>query len=408
LFNQYGRLTLEVEFRSGYSGARTFLALPIRPDGRSDAYTIAKIGEQGSIQREYENYKKFVEHTLPPITARIQDRPVVVGGRTKAPGTGNSSGRLRVRLAELAALRYTFIGEPGQRPISLRRNLLETPEPAVLEKLFRTFGPNWWMQRRPYTFRLLQEYDCKLPAHYILEPAEGRGKVFDGQGSPAEYNWQPGEVVTLSNFEVVERKENGRRLSLEGTTLPGQAPLRLRWLGPAAPEGVAGRIVATRESLLREWTAGFDLHGLPDPLAVLPERMAEQVSGTRSPIHGDLNLENILVGPGGFVWLIDFANTRDGHPLFDFAHLAAEIVAHVLTVQVDSAGAYLALLQEEGGGPLLSTVERMAGQCLFHPDHIREYHLALYMSCLGALKYGNLDERARYWLFLTAAFLAGD
>jgi hypothetical protein len=163
--------------------------------------------------------------------------------------------------------------------------------------------------------------------------------------------------------------------------------------------------VATRESLLREWTAGFDLHGLPDPLAVLPERMAEQVSGTRSPIHGDLNLENVLVGPGGFVWLIDFANTRDGHPLFDFAHLAAEIVAHVLTVQVDSAGAYLALLQEEGGGPLLSTLERIAGQCLFHPGIIREYHLALYMSCLGALKYGNLDEKAKYRLYLTAAYL---
>jgi hypothetical protein len=188
LFNKYARLTLEVEFRSGYSGARTFLALPIRPDGRSDAYTIAKIGEQNGIQKEYDNYKLYVEHTLPPVTARIQDRPVVVDGRSKAPGTTGENGRLRVRLAELAALRYTFIGEPGQRPISLRQSLLEEPEPALLEKLFRTFGPNWWMQRRPYTFRLLQEYDCKLPSHYIIEPADGKGQPFDGQGSPADYD----------------------------------------------------------------------------------------------------------------------------------------------------------------------------------------------------------------------------
>jgi hypothetical protein len=145
LFDRYARLTIEVEFRSGYSGARTLLALPIHANGRSDAYTIAKIGERRSIENEYENYKQYVENTLPPVTARIQDRPVVVDGRSKAPGTSDTSGRLKVRLVELAALRYTFIGEPGQRPISLRQSLLQNPEPELLEKLFRTFGPNWWM-----------------------------------------------------------------------------------------------------------------------------------------------------------------------------------------------------------------------------------------------------------------------
>jgi hypothetical protein len=200
-------------------------------------------------------------------------------------------------------------------------------------------------------------------------------------------------------------KDGGRRLSLEGARQAGQAPLRLRWLGTAGPEGAVGRVVATRDSLLRGWTADFDLLGLPDPLAVLPERMQEQVSGTQSPIHGDLNLENILVGPGGFVWLIDFASTRDGHPLFDFAHLAAEIVAHTLTPQIETAEEYLTLLRE-GGGPLLMTLEKIAGQCLFNPDNRREYHLALYMSCLGALKYGNLDKKAKYRLYLTAAYLA--
>lgn len=37
------------------------------------------------------------------------------------------------------------------------------------------------------------------------------------------------------------------------------------------------------------------------------------------------------------MWLIDFARTREGHTLFDFAHLGAEIVAHVLAVRADSA-----------------------------------------------------------------------
>ena len=356
------------------------------------------------MQKEYDNYKQYVENTLPPVTARIQDRPVVVESRSKAPGTSDSRGRLQIRLMELASLRYTFIGEPGQRPISLRQSLLEKSEPALLEKLFRTFGPNWWMQRRPYTFRLLQEYDAKLPSHYIIEPAEGKGAPFDGKGSPADYNWSIGDRVTLSNFEVVEMKDSGRRLSLEGRRQAGQAPLRLRWMGTAASDGAVGQIVATRNSLLQGWTADFDLLGLPDPLAVLPQRMTEQINGTQSPIHGDLNLENILVGPGGFVWLIDFANTRDGHPLFDFAHLAAEVVAHILTPQIETAEAYLHLLGN-GGGPLLTAIEKIAQQCLFNPDNIREYHLALYMSCLGALKYGNLDKTAKYRLYLTAAYL---
>ncbi len=76
LFQRYARLVIQQEFLSGYSGARTFLALPIRLDGRADAYTITKIGERQAMQREYRNYETFVKDTLPPITARIQRPPV--------------------------------------------------------------------------------------------------------------------------------------------------------------------------------------------------------------------------------------------------------------------------------------------------------------------------------------------
>ena len=69
LFGRYARLVLEMEFLSGYSGARTFLAQPLRLDGRADAYTIVEIGEQAAIEQEYANYEQFVKDTLPPITA---------------------------------------------------------------------------------------------------------------------------------------------------------------------------------------------------------------------------------------------------------------------------------------------------------------------------------------------------
>jgi hypothetical protein len=404
LFGHYGRLVLEAEFRSGYSGARTFLAQPIRPDGRADAHTIVKIGERAGIQREYENYLAFVQDTLPPITARIQETPVVTQARSGGGG------------GVLAAVRYTFIAEPGRRPMSLREALLLDPDPALLNKLFDTFGPHWWMQRRPYTFRLAQEYDRMLPAHYVLQPMPGAARVagtLAAGAALAESAWQAGQTLTVQGLTVAERRQDGKSLSLVGPARPGQPPLRVRWLSTEAPNHSPARVVATRETLLREYAAGFPLFGLPDPLGALPRLLAENVAGTQSTIHGDLNLENVLVGPGGFVWLIDFAQTRDGHPLYDFAHLEAQIIAHIIAPQVESASDYAWMLlgapeapSEQPSFRLRAALRSVAARCLFNSSQPREYDLALYMACVGALKYTNLDVRQKQLLYLTAAHLA--
>jgi hypothetical protein len=412
IFGRYARLVLESEFLSGYSGARTFLALPIRPDGRSDAYTIVKLGERSSIQREFENYETFVKDTLPPITARIQHPPVAV--------PGNDAGRR-------AALQYTFIGAPGQSPLSLRQALLANPDPALLHKLFATFGPNWWMQRRPYTFRLAQEYDSLLPTHLVVEPvgsAESSGsrpRSLSANTIPAGLDFAIGDLVTLRGFREMEHRPDGQSLALRGVPTPGQPPLRVRWLSLADPNGATGRVVGTRYSLLAGFVQGLELYGRPDPLARLPGWLNENVSGSQSTIHGDLNCENILVGPGGFVWLIDFAQTRDGHPLIDFGHLEAELIAHIIAPQLTSADDFLANLAVlpplgpdclAGGASLpapynlLTAVHAIAARSLFNPSQPREYYLALALSCLGALKYSNLSPAARHLLYLTAAHLS--
>ncbi len=180
--------------------------------------------------------------------------------------------------------------------------------------------------------------------------------------------------------------------------------MRLRWLSTAPPDNTPARVTATRLDLLRGWTAGFDRFGLPDPLDCLPVLLEETVSGTRSVIHGDLNLENVLVGPGSLVWLIDFAQTREGHPLYDFAHLESELIAHVLAPRVGSPRAFLDLWQS-GADPLVNTLHAIAGRCLFDPARQREYHLVLFLACLGALKYANLSPLSQHCLYLTAASL---
>jgi hypothetical protein len=400
LFQRYDRLVIKDEFLSGYSGARTFLALPVRPDGRADAYTIAKLGERASILREYQNYETYVKDTLPPITARIQRPPVTVGGG------------LPTQTAQLAALQYTFIGEPGSSPSSLRQTLLDKPDPALLYKLFDTFGPNWWMQRRPYTFRLGQEYDRMLPTHLVIEPAEGSGQALRGDTPPGSLDLGVGDLVTLRDFPSCELRSDGRSLSLHGHKTPGHPPLRVRWLSPERSEGLTGRVVATRWELLRKSSAGAELFGLPDPIPRIPEWLTEAITAGQSTIHGDLNPENILVGPGGLVWLIDFAQTRDGHTLYDFAHLEAEIIAHVISRRVHDAHAYRELLDNPARGPysglyaLRLAVQSIATRCLFNPSQSREYHLALTLACLGALKFANLDDHARHLLYLTAAHQA--
>jgi hypothetical protein len=415
LFRRYARLVVESEFRSGYSGARTLLALPIHADGRADAYTIAKIGDRESIQREFENYETYVKDTLPPITARIQEPPVTVKPAPRprqpsffglTPAQVELPDEAREQAATRAVLRYTFIGEPGHNPISLREALLANPDPALLTKLFDTFGPNWWMQRRPYTFRLAQEYDRVLPAHYVLEPVQSwRGRRVGRHTAPADLRLELGDRAKPRGFKDVDPRAEGEGLSLTGTAMPGQPPLRLRWLSTANPDRSTGKVVNTRLSLLRGFTAGFDLCGLPDPLLKLPALLDERVTGSRSTIHGDLNLENVLVGPGGFVWLIDFAQTRDGHPLFDFAHLEAEVIAHIITPRVYTARDFVKIL-DANDDPLLNAIHGIAERCLFNTEQPREYYLALTMACLGALKYNNLLPLSKQLLYVAAAYTA--
>lgn len=387
LFTRYARLVIEREFLSGYSGARTFLAVPIRPDSRTDAHTIVKIAGQAAIQKEYTNYENFVKTTLPPATARIQQPPVRCEGR--------------------AALQYTFLGGAGYTPVSLRQALLENPDPRLLWKLFDTFAPNWWMQHKPYVFRLGQEYDRKLPTHYVLEPCNASpDAILDGQNPPASADTLPlGTILALKNFPHADPRPDGKSLALTNAPRPGQPPLRVRWNAPILGANPVARLTATRWTLLQDARTGLPLFDLPDPLESLPALLNERVNGTQSLIHGDLNVENILVGPSDWVWLIDFAETRDGHTLYDFAHLYAELIAHVIAPQVLRPTDYLALLRNSAD-PLLTAVREMAGRCLFDPKQPREFDLAVMVSCLGALKFANLSPHARHLLYLTAADLS--
>jgi hypothetical protein len=331
-------------------------------------------------------------------------------------------------------LQYTFVGAPGDQPISLREFALDHPADQTSrlleERLFATFSPTWWMQRRPYTFRLGREYDRLLPVHFILEPTDGAepALTLDGDSAPAQNHLRRGDLIRLQAATAIEVRPERKTVTLAWPDDSGAYRLRVRLQGfhdNGLREGqvlprLSGRLAARRSDLLqaeaRRAFADLDPHqptwtlagrSLPNPLATYEALLEQEIQATSSVIHGDLNLENVLVGPGDLVWLIDFAATREGHTLFDFARLEVEITTQVLAAWYAEAGlgpdAFLETLDRldvdrlNGDGPvieagrLLRAVRRLAARCLYDPKDQTEYRQALALSYLGALKFANLD-----------------
>lgn len=415
-FANYSRVLVDTQFTSGYSGARTFLVQPIRTDGSADAYAIVKIGSRSQIQAEYANYETFVRHTLPPITGRVQDSPVVIPGQDQA------------------ALQYTFVGTPGTAPISLgayaRSNPAGETAQLIEKSLFSTFGPTWWMQRRPYLFSLVQEYDRLMPVHLLLELIERKPNVAALSGDSAQLDGlHKKDLLKIQGATVIETRPRRKTATLAWPDFPGGSQIRVRYRGVSLDtftEGriahdIYGRIVATRADLLKmeaakalpsinleEPSIQLKQRRLPNPIFCLDRLLSCRISGTRSIIHGDLNLENILIGPGKLVWLIDFAATRKGHTLFDFARLevelATQVIAEMFADQNLETSDFLAILERleidapPPSGPLgeaqrlLGAVRRVAGRCLYDPADRREFRLALILAYLGTLKFANLDN----------------
>jgi hypothetical protein len=430
LYNRYARVTVETRYSSGYSGARTLLVQPTRPDGRTDAFAIVKIGSAREIQAEYSNYETFVRHTLPPVTSRVQGPPVLVDSEPDA------------------ALEYTFVGMPGVTPTSLKTFVLNrtaSESRELIEKgLFATFGTGWWMQRVPYSFRMGKEYDRLLPVHVVLEATNERGEDRTLTGNRLELEGlAEGDFVKLENAIVAEVRPRRNTATLSWMNPHFTPPIRVRFQN-IHPEqfsegtkvrAVFGRVVSTRGNLLKAEVAtcfpGLNLEApklniwgrkVENPLWQLNSILESRIAGTRSIIHGDLNLENILVGPGDLVWLIDFASTREGHTLFDFARLEAELATQAVSEIFMRHGLgpeqFFKVLDalELGRAPedaalgyayeLLGATRLVARRLLFDPGREDELLLSLYLAYLGTLKFSNLDELPHAPLPKTMAFAA--
>ncbi len=200
---------------------------------------------------------------------------------------------------------------------------------------------------------------------------------------------------------------------------------------------IVGRVIRTRNDLLQEQLQRlepkFDIFGeqlldpngtlsLRNPLLIYPAVLEMRINGRLSPIHGDLHTGNILMGPAGDAWLIDFEWTRQGHTLFDWAVLETSLISELLVPRIgdswDECWSLVRLLDvynqtgklPDGLDPMMveafepiHQVRQIAAQLLGPNGLWSEYYIALGMCAIRVPSWKNRTVVTRRLMFLLSA-----
>jgi hypothetical protein len=210
-------------------------------------------------------------------------------------------------------------------------------------------------------------------------------------------------------------------------------------------EPLHGTVTATRHSMLESLVKNIvgdevDLSlaklRLPNgsettnPLLVYKGLLNSFTQVNVSTIHGDFNLENILIDPDTRdVKVIDFATVRRGHNLHDLLRLETGVITKLIPEIFNSAALppetiqtfYSQLVRADFDSraqiepqllhpslekpfAMIRAIRQEARKCSFNPDEAREYYQGLVIYLLGALKFDDLDaiKNAKLVAFLGA------
>ena len=442
MFSKFSRLAIEAEFGNGLSGGRVFRVRPVETGGKAHLPAVVKVAPLNLIHQEWLAYQTWVADTLPGI-ARLE----TASTHTMPPGNLWNG------------LCYTLVGEGAFEVQSLYAYSTQASINDVCwvlkERLYPLIGVYWWLERRPdRAFQMKTDYDSILPVNLLVKPAAiPAGTLLHRitcQQLPTPA-LAKGDAVQLAGFVVTEIDSSRGQVTLN--LQPGSADLpfatyRLRLVDLPNPENyrigqivdsLTGLVAATRHDLLlaeagRVLGETVDLsteplqplgsspkkeeRALPNPLLAYQDMLQAFLTVNISTIHGDLNLENILVDPETrHLNLIDFATVRQGHSLHDLLHLETEIITKLLPPAMAEAKLlpeaivsfyeqlhYATLYPERFTAPqlahptlekpfaMLVTIREMARKCLFNLDDWTEYYQGLTLYLLGALKFKNLDQ----------------
>jgi hypothetical protein len=441
MFYGYQQIRVERRLVGGYSNALLLVVTPVHADGREDAAVAAKISHVDAILDEARRYEVRVRNSLPPLTARLEDKPATPEG------------------INLAGLKYTLVTSGNNRaPMDLRA-ILQEWDPVQLglwikRDLFPTFGQLWWKQSRPYRFQAWREYDWLLPPILTLELS--KEKQLSPQGFTVRMplkrsrlrQLEYGDLVAVENFIVrkIYPERNAIQLAAgHGTESAHAYKIEIRGIDLDANtyyrgeiiEHIIGSVWKTRSEqllhALRSLEPDFDptaerIPGvdklddrLPNPIIAFDGLLDSYVDGSLSTIHGDLHLGNIMIGPNNSSFLIDFAHTRDGHTLFDWAVLEVNLLCDIVmpiagTTWPDVRAVVQQLVALNGGLPpndpdspitqalaVVANIREIVQECLAVENKWSEYYVALAFCALRAMMWETLSLSNRRLMLMVSA-----
>ncbi len=433
MFHGYARIAIEAEFGMGFSGCRVFRVRPVEASGVAHRPGLIKIGPVGLINREWQAYNAWVKNTLPGI-AWVNSEPIILSESSRG------------------CLRYELVGSGIFEVQSLSQYYRQASTDDLLwvlqKRLFPAMSRSWWLVNRAEpTFQYRSDYDQLLPVNLLVVATEPRADNEALLISPAERSL--GEVtigshVRFEGFVITEVDPEKGQLTLNLPSSQGDQiadSLRLRINGVPTfdqyqvgdrIEPLYGLVTATRYSMVEEQVKKalgdeFDLSQtklrlpngveITNPLLAYEDILNSFLEVNLSTIHGDFNLENILIDPDTRdVKVIDFATVRQGHNLHDLLRLETEVITKLIPIAFNSAGLpseiirpFYNQLGRAVFGPgthtdpqlphqelekpfaMLQAIRQEARKCFFNSDDPTEYYRGLTIYLLGSLKFKNLD-----------------
>lgn len=439
LFIGYRQLVIKGEIGGGFGGGRVLLVRPVQENG-AELPAIIKLGQAAIIQQEWGAFARHVHRKVPKV-AHIEGEPVF----TADSGWGG--------------IRYPLAGD-GRFPIEslgmfCHHATVEDLSYVLEYQLFPSIDALWQDAQPAYEFPLGRSLDPVLPVNLVV--AFGTADASVGDGRLPGQTYTIGETITLVDFLVTEVDSVAGELTLDLPAgkdgVPGGQRIRVTAVpdtnsyeaGQLLPGAITGVVQATRGTFFETQLSQIfspalaadaetvtlpGIGTLPNPLRQLPDIMKQREDVRMGVVHGDLNLENVLIEydhKSRNIHLIDFANARRDWVLHDLLRLETNIWLHLVPGEMVRHGRDLshlpplvASLQSalapagqvnvtpglEKPFHALLAIRRRAQHLLMTPHAWGPYWQGLCAYLVGALKFHNLDRLPTAPLPKQVAFVA--
>ena len=359
LFNpeEFKFLEIRREFGAGLTDSRVFEVQAVRRGFvQPQLPQVVKIDLRKLIQQEKQAYEKFVETYLENVVKVINDTCHI----------DYPLSALCYELAGSIQQNAQIYSLKGYYKYSNLRNERDRFRKA-LDRLLGT-ADFWWRYGYPdATYRMATDYDLLLPVNLLVNPLQkppsekkriniiAREDILEGV--------KHGDIICLKGFQVIESDQKKRELTLswprdvkDGNKLIEHHRVRFcnvrrieDYKEGEIIEVLYGYVSHTRTDILARHASkilkidtkillkqqnliepSINLT-LPNPLLKYQNILNVNRKVDVSVVHGDLNLENILVTDDEQIRLIDFSDTRMGHVLHDLLRLETGVITYLLT-----------------------------------------------------------------------------